>query len=120
MVVAVVAVGIVEMSVDQVVDMIPMRYRFMTAIRSVHMFSRVPPAPVPGRAGFRVVRGHGDDMFIDMAVMRMMQVAVMQITDMIVMHDARMAALGSVWMGMIFVLLQVTIGHRRSLRKKMN
>lgn len=92
----------------------------MAAIRSMRVFSSVSLAPVCGRATFRIVSRYGDYVLIDMVTMRVMQVSVMQVTNMIIVHDAGMAALRAVRMGMILVLRQVTIVHRRFLQKKMN
>lgn len=92
----------------------------MAAVRTMHVLPPVSLAPVCGRAIFRITPRYGDYVLIDMVIMRVMQVSVMQVTDVIIVHDARMAALRAVRMGMIFVLRQVTIAHRRSLHKKMN
>jgi hypothetical protein len=54
-------------------------------------------------------------MLMKMIIMRAMQMAIMQITDVIAVDDADMAAFGPVRMSMIFVLWQVTIGHFHSL-----
>ena len=120
MIIAMVAMRIVEMPVDQVIDMLSMRDRFMAAVRAMHVLPSVSLAPVGRRAAFRIVPRDGEYVLIDMVIMRVMQVSVMQVTNVIIVHDARMAALRAVRMGMIFMLRQVTIVHRRSLHKKMN
>ena len=120
LIIAMVAMRIVEMPVDQVIDMLSMRDCFMAAVRAMHVLPSVSLAPVGRRAAFRIVPRDGEYVLIDMVIMRVMQVSVMQVTNVIIVHDARMAALRAVRMGMIFMLRQVTIAHRRSLHKKMN
>ena len=92
----------------------------MAAVRAMHVLPSVSLAPVGRRAAFRIVPRDGEYVLIDMVIMRVMQVSLMQVTNVIIVHDARMAALRAVRMGMIFMLRQVTIVHRRSLHKKMN
>jgi hypothetical protein len=56
-------------------------------------------------------------MLINMAAVRIVQMTVVQIVDVIVMPDGSMTALRAVRMSMIFVLWQVTIRHCRFLIK---
>ena len=44
-----IAVRMVEVSVDQVVDVIAMRHRFMSTTRAVHVVSRVTACCLPVR-----------------------------------------------------------------------
>lgn len=108
-------VGIVKVSLDEVIDVVAMRHSFVATTWPVDVLLRMSRAFVPGRAVLRIGLGHGDDMLIKMIGVRTMQMAIVQITDVIIMDDANMAAFGPVWMSMIFVLWQVTIAHCHSL-----
>jgi hypothetical protein len=72
---------------------------------------------MPRRAVFRVRFRHGYDMLINMAAVRIVQMPVVQIVDVIVMNDPGVATFRAVRMSMIFVLWQVTISHCRFLMK---
>ncbi len=109
---------IVEVITHQVVDMIAMRYGLVAAAGSVQMSLLMLGAFVPMRAVLWICRRYAYDVFIDMVVVVIVQMAVVQIIDVIVMHDARVTALRAMRMSMIFVLWQVTIHHRRFLIKK--
>lgn len=109
---------IVEVITHQVVDMIAMRYSLVAAAGSMQMSLLMLGAFVPRRAVLWVGNRYAYDVFIDMVVVMIVQVAVVQIIDVIVMHDACMTALRAMRMSMIFVLWQVTIRHRRFLIKK--
>ena len=117
MVITMTIVGIMEMATDQVIDMISMRHGLVTASGSVHMSLLMYRTFMPRCAVFRVRFRHGYDMFINMAAVRIVQVPVVQIVDVIVMNDPRVTAFRAVRMSMIFVLWQVTIGHCRFLIK---
>lgn len=113
-------VRIMQVPIDQIVSMSTMRDRFMPAPWSMYVFLSVSLAPMCRRATFRVVWGYRDFMLIDMVIMRVMQMSIMQVTNVVIVQDTFMAALRAMGMGMIFVLRQVTIVHRCSLHKKMN
>jgi hypothetical protein len=111
MVIAMAVVRIVEMPFDQVIDMVAMRHGLMAAIRPMLMFNRMPHAFVLRRAVLGVGRGYADYMFIDVAVMRVMQMPIVQVINMTIVHDPRMAAPRPMRVVMIFVLRGVTIPH---------
>ena len=117
MIIAVLIVRVMEMPIDQIVDMIAVRHRFVAATGAMCMGLRMASAKVFGRAIFRIVACNSNYMFISVIPVLVMQMPVMQIIDMIIMHDTRMAALRPVWMSMIFVLWQVTISHLAFLLK---
>ena len=57
---------------------------------------------------------HVDDVFIDMVPMHMVQVAIMQIVHMAIMFDSLMAAICTMAVGMLGVVLFCAVGHRCS------
>lgn len=114
MVVAVVAVRMVQVAVDEIVDMIAMRHRFMAAPGSVHM-ARLVAAAV-SRALIRIGRVNFEPVFVYVIAVRVMQVAVMQIIDMVAMLDRGVTAIRPVLMVVMRVVWFVTGAHDDSPR----
>jgi len=112
--------GVMKMAIDQIVDMLTVGHSFMPTIGTMHMLLRMPRALMFRSAIFRVGSCYTDHMFVNMVIVHVVQMALMQIIDMAVMHDARVPTFRAVRMSMIFVLWQGTIGHLRSLLKDMN
>ena len=104
---------VMKMPIDQIINMLAVGYSLVAAIWTVYMRLRVARAQVLRRTIFRVGGCYFYYMFINVILVLVVQMSVMQIIDMIIMHDTRMAALRPVWMSMIFVLWQATIGHLR-------
>ena len=111
MVIAVTVVRIMEVTIDQIIDMVAMRHCFMSAAGPMHMLCGMDGAFVPRRAILRIGRGYVDYMLIDVAFMLVMQMAVVQIVDVAIVHDPGVSALRAVHMIMIFVLRRITIAH---------
>jgi hypothetical protein len=76
MVIAVVAVRVVQMAIDQVIDMITMGHRLMAATWAVYMIGGVAGALMAWRAALWVVSVHRQAVLVDMIAMHMVQVAV--------------------------------------------
>jgi|KBSMisStandDraft_5_1062788.scaffolds.fasta_scaffold1434072_1 hypothetical protein len=108
-------VRIVEVSLYQVIDMIAVRHSLMAALGSMHVPFRMSGAFMPHRAVFRINRRDFYGMLIIVTIVRAVQMALVQIANVIVMNYARVAAFRPVWMSMIFMLWQVTISHCHSL-----
>jgi hypothetical protein len=49
-----IAVGMVKVTIDQVVDMVAMRYGFMTAAGTVYVVRRMTSAQVSGSTGIGI------------------------------------------------------------------
>lgn len=90
--------GMVQPAIDQIIDMIAVWHGFMAATRPMHM-----GAGQRGRAAIGIGGGNRDHMLINMIAVDMMEMAIVQIIDMAIMMDGRMAATGAVDMGMIRV-----------------
>lgn len=103
MVVAVAAMRMMQVSFDQIIDMVAMRDGFMTAAGAVDMSAIVGAAVVLGGAGRRVGGRQADGVLIDVALMQVVQVTVMQIVDMIVVLDGGMTAASLMLMRMFRV-----------------
>jgi len=97
------AMRVVEMPVDQIVNMIAVRNRFVAAAGTVLVSGIVPRAGVIRRAGHGISRTHFDGVLIYVIPVRLMQVAVVQVVHMIAVLDGHMAAPGPMDVGMAFV-----------------
>ncbi len=86
MIVAMVAVRVVQTAVHEIVEMIAVRNRGMTAIRTVAMvveFGRVP-SRVPSR--------HRNHMFVDVIPVDMVQVSIVEIVHVVCVTNRDMPA----------------------------
>lgn len=103
MIIAVVTMRMVQVAIDQVVDVIAVRNRFMTAPRTMYVTRRMPIAAMLRCAGIGIYRSYLDDMLIHVVFMGMMQVTVMEVVNVVAMLDARMATIRAMLVGMISV-----------------
>lgn len=103
MIIAVVTMRMVQVAIDQVVDVIAMRNWLMAAPRAMSVVWVVAFAAVLRSTGIGIRSGHLDDMFIYMIFMKVMQVAVMEVINMVTMHDAGMTTIRAMLVGMISV-----------------
>ena len=99
MVVAVVAVLVMQTAVDDVVDVIAVRYGFVAATFAVN----VAVAGVNRMAAVRVGFIDTQSMLVVVAVVLMVQVAVVQIIDVAFVFDGSVAAVCAVNVVMMFV-----------------
>ena len=109
MVVAVILVWMMQMALHQIVSVTTMRNRLMTTLRAVGMLCVVGAADVRGRTGGRIRTAVGELMFVHMAVptVNAVQMAVVEIVDVVVVLDGRMATAGAVTMRMRIVRLVI-------------
>jgi hypothetical protein len=104
MIVAMVAVRMMEMSVDQVVHVIAMRHRFVPASGLMHVGSVVTTATMLGCAPVRIGRREFDHMLVDVVAMDVVQVPIMQVVDVTVVTDGGVPTIGAMNMRMVVVL----------------
>lgn len=90
MIVAVVAVGMVEMTVHKIIDMIAMRHRGVAAPGSVDMVLFVAYGRGPALGGIGLGDGYG--VLCELARFRVLQMPVAKITQVTVMPDGEVAA----------------------------
>lgn len=91
MIVAVPVVRVMEVPGDQIVDVVSMRHFGMAATRAVGVTFHVACAFVRRRARARVGRGHADSTFVDVVAVRVMKVTVVEVVDVAVVSNGRMA-----------------------------
>ncbi len=107
------------MAVDKVIDVIPVRYRFVTAIRPVDVTGIVTTAGMRGGTFGGVDRGDFEGVFLDVAVVPdVVQVSVVEVIDVVAVADPGVFAVGAV----LVVVVGVQVSHRRfsSRRRKRN
>ena len=95
-VVAVAAVGVMEMSVDEIVDVVSVGNGFVTAAGAVDMGGVMSAAGVFRGADGRVERRESNAVLVDVAVMQVVQMTIVEIVDVIVVPDGGVAAAGFV------------------------
>lgn len=92
MVVAMVAVGEVQVAIDEVADVVTVRDGFMSASWSVDVAFLVAGADVTRCAAHGVRRAHPDNMLVDVAVVHVVQMSIVKVVDMIAMTHTGVAA----------------------------
>jgi hypothetical protein len=114
-IVAMIPVRMMQAAIDEVIDVIAVRDRFVTAAGAVDVDVRgIVPAARRGVA-VGIGRAHGDDVLIDVIAMRMMQVPIVEVVDVpVVFHRGVAAAwaVGVVVMGMGFAVAHKEWGLR--------
>jgi hypothetical protein len=91
-----VGVLVMDVALDEVVDVARMRYRIMPTSRLVSMRRIVPAALVAARAACGIGAGGADFMFVNVTVVRMMQMTIVQVIRVTVMLQAGMSAIAAV------------------------
>jgi hypothetical protein len=104
-VVAVILVCMMQVALHQIVSVITVRDCLVTASRAVGMLRVVVTAGVGGRTRGRIRAALGERMLVHMAVPTVdtVQMAVVEIIDVVIVLDRRMAASGAVAMRMRIV-----------------
>jgi hypothetical protein len=104
MVVAVRAMRMVQVTGNEVIDMITVRHRLVSTPGSMFMGLSIRFTGVLRRASGGVDSAHINHMLVHMSAMHMVQVPVMQIIDVPVVQHCQMAAIRPVNMGVVTVL----------------
>jgi hypothetical protein len=105
-VVAMIAMGMMQPSTHEVIDVVAMGHGFVPAGRAMLVRAAGLRRALHGICGVDC-----DDMLINVILMQVMKMAVMEIVDMALMTDRRMPALGTVLVGMIGMMLLGAGGH---------
>lgn len=104
MIVTVVVMGMMKAAVDEVIDVIAMRDGLMPTPRSMHMTRFVARRTVFRCATLRVLLAHLDDVLVHVVSVWMMQMAIVQVVNVIVMLHRDMAAVGAMLMVVVGVM----------------
>jgi hypothetical protein len=111
-VVAMIAVRMVQMAADQVIDVVAVRHRFVPAAGPMHMTGAMAGTVVLRRAAVRIGGADGDHVLVDMVAMHVVQMAVVQEIDVAFVAHRGMTALRAVLV-VVMGVLRAT-GHRCS------
>jgi hypothetical protein len=107
-IIAVAVVLVVQMTIDEVIDVIPVGDSRVAAIRSVYVPGFVTTANVPARASCRVCSGDFDRVLFDLSSgCRMVKVPIVQVIHMSVVLDGGMAAALAVHMVVVVMMIVV-------------
>ena len=107
MIVAMLAVRMMQMAGDQIINVIAVRNRLMAAVGAVDMPLGMGTASVFRRAVVRVLRCHLERVLFDFAPLGMMQVSIVQVIDMVVVLDGGMAASFAV----VVIVVMMMVAH---------
>jgi hypothetical protein len=102
-IVAVLAVGMVQMSFYQVVRVVAVRHRFMPAVGSMDVVGGVRSALVIRRAMVLIGAGCFKRMFVYMVAVDMVQMSVVKVIHVAIVLDGSVAAIRTMDMGMFFL-----------------
>jgi hypothetical protein len=103
-IVAMVAMRMMQVVINQIIHMVSMRHRLVAASWSMHVAWVVSGTAMLRSTLVGIRRGNLDDVFIDVVAMDMMEMPVVQIVDMAPMMDGCMPATRAVNMRMIGLL----------------
>lgn len=117
MIVAMVAVLMVQVPAHQIIRMVAVRNRGMAAVRSMAMRFVVLLAFVLGRTVARIAIRNGDPVLVHMIAVQVVQMAVVKIIHVAVMTNRRVSALGTVSVRVL--LMDLVLGsHGQSFLKR--
>jgi hypothetical protein len=107
-IVAMISVGMVQMAIDQIIDVIAMWNFLMPAVRAMHVLFVMAAAIMVGGTCRRILGRDREDMLDDRAVgVGVVKMAVVQVIDVPLMVNRGMAATGAVPMIMMAVYFSV-------------
>ena len=106
-VVAVAAVRVMQVAVDEVVDVVTVGHGLVAAAGAVHVVAGVPATVVARGAGPGVGGVDLDLALVRMALVRAMHVAVVQIADVVTVLEGGVAAIRAVGVVVVVVLVAV-------------
>lgn len=99
------------MAIDEIVDMIAVRDRFVAAARAVDVSSIMSGAAMVGCATVRVLVAHLNAMFVHMTGVRVVKMTIVEIVHMVAMPNRDVAALRSVGVIVIGMMRKIAGGH---------
>ena len=110
MIITMITVGVMEMTINEVIDMITVGYSFVTTSWSVNVLRVVSVTLVVWCTNVGVGFRHFNDVFLDLVFTTgMMKVTVVQIVHMAIVINGRVTTIWSVLVFMGFVLCTVHV-----------
>ena len=110
-IVAMIAMRVMQVAADAIIDVIAMRHRLVTAAGRVDMAGFMTGAAVIRGAAIGVFAGNLNHVLVDMIAMRVMQVTVVEIVGVAVMAHGGVAATRPVTMRVAGVSRRGARGH---------
>jgi hypothetical protein len=107
-IIAMIAVRMVQPAVDEIIDMVAMRDLFMSTVWTVCMC-----AVELRRAGRGICATDRNDMFVDVVLVHVVEMAIVQIVDVAVMANRGVPTIRAMLMRMVGVVFLGTSGHRQ-------
>lgn len=101
MIVAVAVMGMMQAALDQIIYMVAMRHRRMSAVGPVDVVRWMPLGCLCANVWMHFI--HRNHVFIHMIAMRVMQMAIMQIVRVPFVFNRQVAAARPVLVGMVFM-----------------
>ena len=101
-----IAVGMVQPAVYEIVDMVTMRHRFVSAVWAVCVRAMDLRGALHG-----ICDVDRDGVLIDVILMHVMQMAIMKVIHMAVMVNRSVSAMRTVLMSVVRVVFLGTCGH---------
>jgi hypothetical protein len=86
----------VQVAVDEIIDMVPVRNGVVTTVGPVTMGGVMAAAGVTRRAGCGIGRRNAYDMLVDMVFVQVVKMTVVEVVLMVFMVDGAVTAIGSV------------------------
>ena len=112
MVITMAIVRMVQMTVHKIIDVVAMWHGFVPAARAVNVACFMAVAVVIRGTNIRIDRANGNAVFIHMPLVRVVQMAVVQVINVAIMFNGGVAAVCAVLMRMVGVMWQgAGIGH---------
>ncbi|WP_321831316.1 hypothetical protein [Thalassovita sp.] len=106
---------VMQPAIDQITNVTAMRDSLVPTSRAMHMAIFVAKVIGGNRStGIRVRVRDFNLVFVHVIFMRMMEVAIMEVVDVIAVANSRMSASGPMFMGVILVLRIIACGHNVS------
>jgi hypothetical protein len=97
------AVGMVQMPFHEIVDVIAMWHGLVSATGTMDMAGLMAGTAVSRRAGIRIRLRHLDHVLVHMVAMRMVQMPIMEVIDMVAVTHGGMAATSAMRVGVTVV-----------------
>ena len=94
-------VRVMQVTVDKIINVIPMWHRFVTAPGAMDVSRSVAAAVVARRALVRISRADLEPVLVYVIAMRMVQVPVHQVVGVVAVGNGRVAAVRAVLVGFL-------------------
>jgi hypothetical protein len=107
-IVAVIAVDVVQVPCHEIIDVVAMRHGFVPAARAMAMLPAMMPAVVSGRAACGILCADLHLVLLHAACPVMVQVPIVQVIDVAVVADAGVPA---PWPVLVVVLRMMSVAH---------